>query len=389
MSQINAHAPCFDVAVIGAGPGGAVAATWLARGGANVALIEKEALPRYKTCGGGLVRRAFQHLPPDVEVPVQDACSVVEMHIARGGSFRVERTEPIVVMTMRSELDLALAQAAVRAGVVLRSPCELRGLAQDARGVDLDTSTGALRAAFVIAADGALGPTARLAGWTEAVEAVAALEAEVTIDADELARFRGAARFDLGTPEAGYGWVFPKRAQLSAGVLTMRRKRGGLRAALRGYLDGLGLRSLAIEEHGFVIPIRPRRGGFVRGRVLLTGDAAGLADPVTGEGISWAGQSGAFAAKALLDARFDVRRSGAAYTRRLAREILPELRVARALASLLYRRPALRRRLFERSGQALCEAMTDVVCGARTYRELVYSPRSYVTLLRAQVAAPG
>ena len=384
---MQSHAPSFDVAVIGAGPGGAVAAGWLARGGASVALIEKETLPRYKTCGGGLVRRALQFLPPDVELPVQDPCAAVAMHIRGGRSFRVQRAHPIVVMTMRSELDHALTQVAVRAGAVLHSPCELHALAQDARGVELQTSTGVLRAAFVIAADGALGPTARSAGWTKPVETVAALEAEVTLAPDALARFRGSARFDLGTPEAGYGWAFPKRAQLSAGVLTMRRKSGGLRTALQSYLAGLDLpRALAIEEHGFVIPIRPRREGFVRGRVLLTGDAAGFADPVTGEGISWAMQSGQLAAQALLDARFDPRRSGASYSRRVAREILPELRVARTLARILYHRPQLARRLFERSGQALCESMTDVVCGERSYRELAYSPRSYLALVRAQLA---
>jgi flavin-dependent dehydrogenase len=161
----------------------------------------------------------------------------------------------------------------------------------------------------------------------------------------------------------------------------MRPKSGGLRGALHHYLRDLG----AGDEHGFVIPIAPRRT-FARGRVLLAGDAAGLADPVTGEGISWAMQSGRAAAEAILDGRFDPALARRSYVHRLRREILPELRIARALANVLYRRPKLAGRLFERSGRALCEAMTDVVCGERTYRELVYSPRSYVAVLRAQLA---
>jgi geranylgeranyl reductase family protein len=385
MSSSDSRARTVDVAVIGAGPGGAIAAEWLARGGASVVLIEKEPLPRYKTCGGGLVRRALRFVPPGCELPAQDECRTVELGFASGLSFRIERTEPVVVMTMRSELDDALTKAAVRAGAVLGSPCELVGLTQDAGGVDVTTSTGPLRAKFVIGADGALGRTARLAGWSEPVDTVAAIEVELTLSAECIARHRGIARFDLGTPVGGYGWVFPKRTQLSAGVLSMRRRTGGLRDALQSYLREVFVRGvLSSEEHGFVIPIAPRRTGFTRGRVLLVGDAAGLADPVTGEGISLAMHSGRLAAESLQQEHFDARRACTAYEERLKSEILAELRVARALAKLLYHRPRVAQRLFERSGRALCEAMTDVVCGARTYRELVYSPRSYLALARAR-----
>jgi geranylgeranyl reductase family protein len=388
MTRADSRARRVDVAIIGAGPAGAIAAEQLARGGASVVLIEKESLPRYKTCGGGLVRRALRFLPEGFELPAQDECRTVELRFASGLSFRADRSEPIVAMTMRSELDHALTQAAVRAGAELRSPCELVGLAQDAVGVDLATSTGPLRAQIVIAADGALSRTARFAGWSESVDAVAAIEAEITLTVGAIAPFRGVARFDLGTPEAGYGWVFPKRGQLSAGVLSMRRKSGGLRDALQSYLGAIDPRGVvSSEEHGFVIPIAPRRTGFTRGRVLLVGDAAGLADPLTGEGISLAMHSGRLAAESLQGAQFDPRSSCAAYEARLKREILADLRIARALAKLLYHRPKIAQRLFERSGRALCEAMTDVVCGERTYRELVYSPRSCFMLLRAHVGA--
>ncbi len=388
MNLGGSRARTVDVAVIGAGPAGAVAAEHLARGGASVVLIEKESLPRYKTCGGGLVRRALRFLPQGFELPAQDECRTVELRFASGLSFRVERAEPIVAMTMRSELDHALTQAAVRAGAELRSPCELVGLAQDAVGVDLTTSTGRLRAQIVIAADGALSRTARLAGWSESVDTVAAIEAEIALTVDAIAPFRGIARFDLGTPQAGYGWMFPKRGQLSAGVLSMRRKSGGLRDALQSYLGTIGPRGVvSSEEHGFVIPIAPRRTGFTRGRVLLAGDAAGLADPVTGEGISLAMHSGRLAAESVQCAHFDVRRSCAAYEAGLKREILADRRIARALASLLYHRPKIAQSLFERGGRALCDAMTDVICGERTYRELVFSPRSYLKLLHAHAGA--
>jgi len=180
--------------------------------------------------------------------------------------------------------------------------------------------------------------------------------------------------------EAGYGWVFPKREHLSCGILTTERGVGGLREGLERYLARVGLPSPSADElHGYVIPVVPRRAGFVRGRVLLVGDAAGLADPLTGEGISIGIWSGDLAAKALARREPDP----AAYVRALRRELLSELRIARALAWVVYRRPGLARSLLRRRGKAFTERLTDVFLGERTYASLVRRPSSYLSLLRA------
>src|SRR5438046_2786036 len=151
----------FDVAVVGAGPAGATAALTLARRGLSVALLERDALPRYKTCGGGLVGRALALLPTEVERVVERRCGQADLHLLDVYQhYRATRdppSAPIVATTMRERLDHVLASAAAGAGAALRAPCAVTGVTLEPRHVRLDTNTGPVTAAFVIAADDAPG----------------------------------------------------------------------------------------------------------------------------------------------------------------------------------------------------------------------------------------
>jgi geranylgeranyl reductase family protein len=375
-----------DVAVVGAGPAGATAALVLARAGVDVALVDRAPLPRDKTCGGGVVARALERLPPGVAIPVERCLGRVESRfVAAGIAVTVERESPLVHMAMRAPLDLALAEAAGAAGAVLRTPCAIERVGVAADHVAVETSLGPLRARFLVAADGATGPTARAAGWTEPLASVPALEAEVEVPPRLLDRFTDRARFDLGVPTGGYGWVFPKATHLSVGVgvFTRAEVRRRLREELGRYLHTVGLGEATVRRvRGAPIPIRPRRRA-ARGRVLLAGDAAGLADPLTGEGISLAIASGRLAAESLLAAGLDSEVAAGAYLASLHRDILRDLRVARGLAWVLYCRPSVVRRLVPRLGQLAGEALTEVVAGRRTYRGLVGSGRAWRRLLAA------
>ena len=364
----------FDVAVVGAGPAGATAALTLARRGLKVALLEKAALPRYKTCGGALVARGLALFPPEIQTVIERRCGQAELHLLDGdlhySSAREPPGPPIMAMTMRDRLDQMLASAASAAGAVLRAPCTVSGVSLDPRRARLDTDAGPVTAAFVIAADGATGELARLAGWGDGRHLIPALEYEVHVDDATLDRFGRVPRFDVGVVPCGYAWVFPKTAHLSVGVLTTRRGAINLHRWLEEYLRVIGLAPRSMERHGFVIPVRPRAGPLARQRMLLVGDAAGLADPVTAEGISLAARSGELAADAIVASQLDPPRARAAY-RAALRPMLAELRVARMLARLLYDHPRARCWMFGRVGQRLVEAITDVFMGARTYRASV------------------
>ncbi len=375
----------YDVIVVGSGPAGSCAAWRLAQAGLSVAVIEKASLPRYKTCGGGLVGRAMQAVPVDVRRVIEQDCPTAQLTIFPSGvSFTTHRAIPIVSMTMRDQFDFTLLSAAQAGGAVVHQRCVLEDVRYHGDCVMVATSRGAMCAKFVVAADGALSTVARKMGMVDGRLLIPALEYEVTVPRDQLDRFHGIARFDVGVLPHGYGWVFPKRQHLSVGILSMTPRGNDLKSAMARYLDRLGCQGATqVEPHGFVIPIRPHRGPFVEKRILLVGDAAGFADPVTGEGISFAVRSGMLAAQSVVDGKLEEEAVRQAYTQAVDDVILPELRTGRWLAHLFYDAPRLRAWVFSRGGQRLCEAVTDVMAGTRRYQDLRVSPRTLFRWLTA------
>lgn len=360
------------MAVVGSGPSGACAAHYLASEGIDVVLLEREMLPRYKVCGGGLVHRVLQLLPTDVGTVVERQCAVAEVNLLpQGYHFVARRQEPVVSMTMRARFDWILVDSARLAGARIVYPCEVLGISWCTDGARLDTSAGSLYARFVIAADGAAGRLARFAGFRDKRVMAPALEWEVVVPPEILGRFSRTARFDIGAVSNGYGWVFPKRKHLSVGVCVLQSPRLGrrtLKPSLQHYLATVGVAPvLSAQKHGYVIPLTPRAAPLVRQRMLLVGDAAGLADPLTGEGISNAVISGRLAGEALVSGALHPDRVMAHYQDRIDGMILRELRAARPLARLLYGVPGLAVPLFRRHGTKITERVVDIFMGDRGY----------------------
>jgi geranylgeranyl reductase family protein len=380
----------YDVAVVGSGPAGSSAALPLAKHGVKVAVLEKSSLPRYKTCGGAIVGRVTRLLPIDVQEVIECQCYSMNVnHLDAHLHFTVKRQQPIISMTMREKFDFFLVSAAKDAGADIKSKCQVLNLEMRDDKVQLTTAQGPVQARFVIAADGAAGVVAQKAGWQKHRHIRPALEYEVAVSSDELTKFRGVARFDLGLVPHGYAWVFPKKDHLSVGIGTGQRDPINLRKRLEQYFTILGLRGIKkIDPHGFFLPLRPRQSGFMRDRVLVVGDAAGFVDPFSGEGITFAIKSGQIAAKALLDAGLHQDQVKELYHIEINKQITPELSLGKVLAQLVHEDATICSSLFRLYGQTFIEQYCDVITGKINYSEMLLYLKRCVKQVESGLARP-
>ena len=294
----------FDVLVVGAGPAGSTTALHLARSGARVLLVDKARFPRDKPCGGGLTGRALRHLPCDVAPVVE---RIVDRMVLRA-RYRttVDRTsrEPLIAMTQRRRLDLHLAEQAAAAGADFRDDARVSGVELDDAGVSARIGEARVRASFLVGADGANGAVARAVGLGDGIVRGVALEGNVPWSTLQRGDYESAAWVELGVVPGGYGWVFPKGDHVNLGVGGWMEE--GPR--LRDHLDRLA-RAHAIdparlsEVRGHRLPMRALGAPAARGRALLVGDAAGLVDPLSGDGMYEAFVSARLAVEAIVAGR--------------------------------------------------------------------------------------
>ena len=296
----------FDVAIVGAGPAGSTAAYRLATAGASVLLLDKATFPRDKPCGGGVTGRAARLLPFSIEPVVEDVVDRLECGLRYRHRFTRRARAPLAYMTQRRRLDHFLLQQAAEAGAEVRE-----GETADARELD---------ARIVIGADGCNGSSAKQLGLADGIVHGVALEANYPHEA----RFAGAMVLEIAVIRGGYGWIFPKGDHVNVGVGGNAEEGPRLRRELRRMCEAYGIDPDAGREtRGYRLPMRLPGTRLARGRTAVIGDAAGLVDPFSGDGMYEAFLSARLVAEAALDVLAGRAETLDAYQAAVERRIAP------------------------------------------------------------------
>ena len=326
-----------DVIVVGAGPGGSTAAYELAQAGASVLLLDRADFPRDKPCGGGVLISAVKMLPYSLDPVTEQTITCFRVRYKRTWEFEHRYHEPLAIMTQRSRLDAFMVEQAVAAGAEFRDGSPVRGI----DGTSITLANGDVHeAGVIIAADGANGIVRRALGLPRLRGAVA-LEGNAD-RSEQLAgrRWNDAVGLELGSMPGGYGWVFPKADHCNVGLGGFPSAAPKLRSELSSYAGCESFDADALTElRGHHLPLRDPNSALVAGPVAFIGDAAGLVDPLSGEGIGNAIRSGQLAAEAALEFLSGESTDLSGYQRSIEAEIEPELRVARQLQALFHQCP--------------------------------------------------
>ncbi|WP_420497358.1 geranylgeranyl reductase family protein [Parafrankia sp. FMc2] len=334
----------YDVVVLGAGPAGAAAARSAAEAGASVCVLERMDIPRYKTCGGGLVGLSMEHARIDLAPLVRSRVDALTMTLdgRRAVTRRRHDGQPLLSMVMRSELDAALLGAAKAAGAQIRAMAHVTGLREDARAVTvLVRSAPAVRARVVVGADGTSGRAGSYVG-VHCDQVDLGLEGEFEVPAAMADTWTGRMLLDWGPLPGSYGWVFPKGRVLTVGVIGSRTEGAALRAYYQALVERLGLAAMPRQhDSGHLTRVRADGSPLRRGQVLVAGDAAGLLDPWTREGISFALRSGRLAGAAAAAAAAGDRAALDRYPGLILDVFGTEIAASRTVLAAFARRPAL------------------------------------------------
>ena len=359
------------VAVLGGGPAGAHAAECLARAGvATVVLDEK--LAWEKPCGGGITYKAYHQYPFLLNNSAPKKV-VTETYLCapKAGRVRMDLTEPLLIYS-RFDLNRMLLERAEQAGAQIEQTRVL-GLERRDKGWRIRTRHGAIDADFCVVATGARNPLREVGtAWT-AADTMTALgyyvpSDRISLDIQFLHDFEG------------YIWVFPRCGHLSVGICGKGETAQTLRARLEQYMIEHELPVEGAHFYAHMLPSLDKKswsGNRTAGDGwLAVGDAAGMVDPITGEGLYYAIRSGDLVSRILTNESVAPQAKPAAYQALIEKDFTRDL----YLGALIARHVYLGRFLFEtvparmvqfiRRSPSFRLLMQDLFAGTQNYETL-------------------
>lgn len=359
----------FDCIIVGSGPAGSSAAYHLAKSGRSVLVLEKESLPRYKPCGGGVspvVQEWFDFdFSPAISLKVNSICyswncdELVEVEL--------KNIEPIW-MVRREIFDNFILQQAQKQGAEIRDETTVTGIEWKSDRWQINTSKESFTSRYLIAADGAKGPMAKWLGFNKRnLFGGGAIETEVPVANREI----NSAYFEFGMLNNGYAWNFPKADGYSIGVGTFWQRRGrNFKGILKEYATMFDADVTAVKHFGHPLCLWNGNQKLHTQNAVLAGEAACIVDPFTAEGIRPSIFSGIKAAEAIDRALTGDIFALEKYTQIITEEWGSDLVWAQRLARAFSRFPRAGYNLGVRRSNATV-IMTKILSGELRYSDVV------------------
>lgn len=358
----------YDCIIVGAGPAGGAAAYHLAKRGRSVLVLEKESLPRYKPCGGGVSPQIAQWFDFDFSPAISMKVKTVRYtwKMEDPVDAEIESTEP-VWMVRRDVFDHFLIQKAQEQGAELRDGTEVTGIEFKSDRWQVNTAQGPLEGRYLVAADGAKGPMAKWLGFKERKRRLAgALEAEAPHQGQDIDRIY----FEFGMVKNGYIWNFPKADGYSIGVGTFR---GGepqdFKAILTDYAKMFGVDLSSAKQFGHPLCLWDGDQVLHTQNAVLAGEAACVVDPFTAEGIRPSILTGVKAADAIDAALGGDANALEHYTQVVSEVWGSDMAWAQRLAGVFYRVPGIGYKVGVKRPSAT-QRMGQILCGELRYGDV-------------------
>ena len=350
------------VAVLGGGPAGAFAAAQLAGAGMRTVVLD-EKLAWEKPCGGGLTYKAYHQYPFLINNDAPKKLITETILAAPGaGEVRLKLNEPLLIYS-RYDLNRLLLERAERAGAQIEKTRVL-GIERQSGGWRLKTKSGSLDADFCVVATGARNQLRDVGTQLTTLDTMSALGYYVPGEQNQI-------DIQFLPNLHGYIWVFPRCGHLSVGICGKGEPAHSLRARLERYMAEKGISPLGAKFYSHVLPSLETKA-WKKNRVagdgwMAVGDAAGLVDPITGEGLYYAMRSGDLAANALLA------EAPQSYHRTLRKEFSADLEFSSRLARQVFLGRFLlgsvpkRMVQFTRRSPRFAALMQDLFAGTQSY----------------------
>jgi len=356
----------YDAIVVGAGPGGASATFFLGQRERRVLVLERATLPRHKPCGGAVPKAAFRRFPFSFDPVIEAEPTTAEFHYPGQLPVKMLLDDCPIVMVRRQAFDHYIVVQASDGKVEVLDGVAVTDVVEHSDSVEVTTADGRTFAArYLIAADGTNSTVARVLGLRKRRVLGGTLEAEVKPGETTLTRWGQTAVLQFDACPGGYLWIFPKRRCLSVGIARLSPGKVDLQSILMRQMANFGVDLTGVRLHGHPLPLHRKSERLHTARCLLVGDAAGLVDPLLGEGIRFAMQSAEIAAQAI------VQDDLAGYTRRVQREIGNDQLWAKKAARILHGFPYFSWR-WGICNSRMGQAMLDVLRERLHYRTFVW-----------------